>query len=126
MHKSIVIILSFTILFQSSNFEIKDINKVPILVEHFISHVEDGDSFSDFISLHYGCQVNMHKSEHKEHKELPFKHKHLETHFQYVYTLLSQEISTTFKEIQYKEHKFAYNEPTSNLFVNSFLQPPQI
>ena len=126
MHKTIVVILSITILFQSSNFEIKDINKVPMLVEHLISHVEAGDSFSDFISMHYGSQANMHKNEHKEHRKLPFKDKHLETHFQHVYTLLSQEIYTTFKEIQFKEHKFAYSEPTSNLFVNSFLQPPQI
>lgn len=126
MHKTIVIILSITILFQSSNFEIKDIHKIPMLVSHIISHVEAGDSFSDFISMHYGKQANMHKNEHKEHRKLPFKDKQLETHFQHVYTLLSQEIYTTFKEIQYKEHEFAYNEPTSNLFVNSFLQPPQI
>ena len=125
MNKILVIILSFTILFQSFNLDFSDFGKIPTLVNHVVCHFETGDSFSDFISMHYGSEINTHKNEHNEHNELPFKHSHFEIHFQDVYALFSEPIFISFKEIAFKENKFAYNEPTSNSFVNSFLQPPQ-
>lgn len=125
MQKITVVILSFTILFQSFSIEIADFSKISTLVEHFICHFENGDTLTDFMSMHYGSEVDMHENEHKEHKELPFKHKHLDSHFQNVYALFSQEIFNSFNEVSFKEHKFAYNEPTSNSFINSLLQPPQ-
>jgi len=125
MNKILVIILSFTILFQSFNLDFSDFGKIPTLVNHIVCHFETGDSFGDFISMHYGSQFNMHKNEHNEHKELPFKHKHIEAQFQYVSALFSNDIFTSFNELAFAENKFAYNEPTSNSFVNSFSQPPQ-
>lgn len=125
MQKITVVILSLTILFQSFSIEISDITKVSILVDHFLCHLETGDSLDDFMSMHYGSEVEVHKNEHKEHKELPFKKEHLESHFQNVFAFFLQDAFTSFSEISFKEHKFAYNEPTSNSFVNSFLQPPQ-
>ena len=125
MHKISVIILSFTILIQSFNFELTDVNKISTLVDHITTHVETGDSFADFISMHYGSKLSTHKNEHKEHRELPFKHEHLEAHFQYVYTLISEDIFVSFEDITFKENKFVYNEPTSNSFVNNVFQPPQ-
>lgn len=125
MHKITVIIISFSILLQSFNFEVTDMNKISILVDHIATHYESGDNFADFISMHYGSELKTHKNKHKEHRELPFKHNHLETHFQYVYALFSNDIFTSFNEITFKENKFAYNEPSSNSYVNSFFQPPQ-
>ena len=125
MHKLTVIILSITILLQSFNFEVKDFNKIPTLLDHITCHFDTGDSFADFISMHYGSEVNMHKDVHKEHKELPFKQKHLETSFQYVYMIFLEGFSGSFKEIAFRKNNFAYNEPTSNLFINSIFQPPQ-
>ena len=125
MHKLTVIILSITILLQSFNFEVKDFNKIPTLLDHITCHFNTGDSFADFISMHYGSKVNMHKDVHKEHKELPFKQKHLETSFQYVYMIFLEGFSGSFKEIAFRKNNFAYNEPTSNLFINSIFQPPQ-
>ena len=40
-------------------------------------HLKSGDSFKEFIAMHYGIESNIHEQEHKEHKELPFKHQHL-------------------------------------------------
>jgi len=125
VHKLTVIILSITILLQSFNFEVKDFNKIPTLLDHITCHFNTGDSFADFISMHYGSKVNMHKDVHKEHKELPFKQKHLETSFQYVYMIFLEGFSGSFKEIAFRKNNFAYNEPTSNLFINSIFQPPQ-
>lgn len=125
MHKLTVVILSFTILFQSFSFEVTDFSKMSSLVDHLTKHVDSGDSYTDFISMHYGSEANSHKNEHKEHRELPFKHKHLESHFQYMYKLFSNDILISFKEITYKENKFSYAEPTSISFVNNLLQPPQ-
>ena len=125
MHKLTVIILSITILLQSFNFEVKDFNKIPTLLDHITCHFNTGDSLADFISMHYGSEANMHKDAHKEHKELPFKQKHLETSFQYVYMIFLEGFSGSFKEIAFRKNNFAYNEPTSNLFINSFFQPPQ-
>jgi len=125
VHKLTVIILSITILLQSFNFEVKDFNKIPTLLDHITCHFDTGDSFADFISMHYGSEVNMHKDVHKEHKELPFKQKHLETSFQYVYMIFLEGFSGSFKEIAFRKNNFAYNEPTSNLFINSIFQPPQ-
>lgn len=125
MHKLTVIILSITILLQSFNFEVKDFNKIPTLLDHITCHFNTGDSFADFISMHYGSEVNMHKDVHKEHKELPFKQKHLETSFQYVYMIFSNDIFSSFNELTFAENKFAYNEATSNSFLNSIFQPPQ-
>lgn len=125
MHKIVVFILSITILLQSSNFEVMDLNKLPTLVEHIACHFEKGDSLGDFISKHYGNEVNLQEDDHKEHNELPFKHEHMEAHFQYVYALFSNDIFTYFNEISFKENRFAYNEPSTNSFVNSFFQPPK-
>lgn len=125
MYKISVVILSFTILIQSFKVELTDFNKIPILVNHITTHIETGDSFADFISMHYGSKFRAHKNRHKEHRELPFKHEHVEAHFQYVYTFISEYFFVSFEEITFKENKFAYNEPTSNSFVNNVFQPPQ-
>lgn len=125
MTKIIAIILSFTILFQSFNFDFEDFNKIPDLVEHISSHLNNGDTFAEFIAMHYGIEVNSHEQDHKEHKELPFKQQYLDSHFQVVFILCAHNYPIKFSEIKLKTTNFTYKEPTTNLFINNFFQPPQ-
>ncbi len=125
MHKISVVILSFSILFQSFSFDLDDFDMLPTLVDHIKCHLEIGDNFGDFITKHYGSELNNHKNEHKEHDKLPFKHEHLEVHSQLVYTLYPENDLVYFKEALLKKNKFLYKEPSSNLFVTTFFQPPQ-
>jgi len=125
MIKISTIILSFTILFQSLDFKIGDFKELPTLIDHLASHLETGDSLSDFISLHYGSLSNKHKTKHKEHQKLPFKHQNLDSHFQLDYFLQANNIEIFSSEITFEKRKFTYKEPSVNLFANRFFQPPQ-
>ncbi|GGK49763.1 MULTISPECIES: hypothetical protein [Flavobacteriaceae] len=125
MTKISAIILSLTILFQSFNFDLEDLNNIPALADHISCHLDSGDSFVDFFEMHYGSESNNHEQEHKEHKELPFKHQHLESHFQMVYILCVQNYPFNFNEVKLETNNFTYKEPTTNLFINNLFQPPQ-
>ena len=125
MTRILAIILSFTILFQSFILEIEDFNKFPTLIEHISSHLKNGDSLAEFIEMHYGSESNSHDKEHNEHKELPFKHQHLESHFQMVFILCVHNYPLSFNDIKIETNNFNYKEPITNLFINNFFQPPQ-
>lgn len=125
MNKLLALILSFTILIQSFNFDIGDINKIPILVDHFLTHIESGDSIDDFFSMHYGAKTVHHQNDHKEHEKLPFKHQHFDSHFQMVYILCEYKNPIELKEIELNRNNFTYKEPFSKLFLDNLFQPPQ-
>ncbi|WP_111707530.1 hypothetical protein [Lutibacter citreus] len=125
MYKIAAILLSFTILIQSFNFDLEDFNKMPSLVNHFVSHYEKGDSISDFITMHYGDKANYHEKEHKDHKELPFKHQHLDSHFQLAYIFYTNNLSVLNNELFSKKDIFSYKESLTNSISLSIFQPPQ-
>ncbi len=125
MHKISVVILSFSILFQSFSFDLDDFDMLPTLVNHIKCHLEIGDNFGDFITMHYGSELNNHKDEHKEHDKLPFKHEHLEAHFQIDYALYTDPDMVYLKDVSFKKNRFSYKDPSTNLFVTTFFQPPQ-
>ena len=118
-------ILSFTILFQSFNFEIDDVYKLPTLINHITCHIENGDSFGNFIDLHYGNDKKSHQEKHKEHKDLPFKHQHSDSHVQLIYVMSSSNFDFNFSETRFENGKFTYKNLFSNQYINNFLQPPQ-
>ena len=88
MFKLTVFILSFTILAQSASFDIIDITKFSTFFTHINNHIDDGDDFADFIDLHYGNKIDLHQNKHKEHKELPFKHQHIDSNLKFVFVLV--------------------------------------
>lgn len=118
-------ILSFTILFQSFNFEIDDIYKLSTFLNHITCHIENGDNFGDFIDLHYGNKSNSHQEKHKEHKNLPFKHQHLDSHVQLLFLINDFKFDVSHPVKGFSTKNFMYKEPSSNQFTNNFLQPPQ-
>ena len=125
MGKIGALIISFTILFQSFNFEFEDVNKFPVFFNHISSHIESGDSFSDFIDLHYGNKLKDHKDKHKEHKQLPFKHQHLDSCSQLVFVLNDLKFDINFSETGFVYKYFLYKESSTNKCIYSFFQPPQ-
>jgi len=118
-------ILSFTILAQSASFDIIDITKFSTFFTHINNHIDDGDDFADFIDLHYGNKIDLHQNKHKEHKELPFKHQHIDSNFQFVFVLDTYNLNISSPEDRFKLNNFNHEEPTSNLYINNFFQPPQ-
>ena len=126
MKKVLVIILSFTILIQSFNFQLEDITKVPTLINHIADHFEAGDSFMDFISMHYGSQYKIHKTKHKEHQKLPLKQYLLHLHLQvYISVYTRNLVVNSFKEINLDKKICNYTEPFSSLFSTEIFQPPK-
>jgi len=120
------ILLSFTILFQSFNFEISDIFKLSTLIDHMASHLDEGDDINTFISMHYGITTKSHKKDHKEHGELPFKHEHLDTHFQFAFLLSGHQYPLDYIENNHDIKNFNYKEPLTSLVVLNFFQPPKL
>lgn len=125
MNKISVVILSISILIQSFNIEFDDFSLMPDLINHIRCHFETGDSFSEFVSMHYGSDINKHEYEHNEHDKLPFKQDQLESHFQFVYTLCAENDIDYFNETLLSKDKFSYSESASKLFGNTLFQPPQ-
>jgi len=67
--------LSLILLVQSFQITATDIWQLDDLFIHAIEHYQKtGDSFLEFMSLHYGDQKIAHNQEHSQHKNLPFQH----------------------------------------------------
>jgi len=127
MNKTLIFILSFTILIQSFSFQFEDVIKVPTLVKHIANHFEDGDNFSDFISMHYGSKLNTHKNTHKEHQKLPLKQYILDSYFQvYLILYIKDLFEEPYTEDFEKRRTYTYTEPTSSLFLTNVFQPPKL
>lgn len=126
MNKVVAFILSLTVLFQSFNFDINDLQKIPTLVNHLSCHFEEGDSISEFVSMHYGSTTKSHEEEHKEHGELPFKHEHVDSHFQLAFVIQVNQFPIEIIENSHDTKNFNYREPLTSLVVQNFFQPPKI
>ena len=126
MNKIAAFILSFIILFQSLSIDMQDVAKIPTLVNHISCHLKSGDNLVDFVEMHYGNLSNVHKNEHNEHKELPFKHQHLDSHFQIAFVIYFQQYPIQTIESIPDNKNFNYIEPLTSLVVNNFFQPPKI
>jgi hypothetical protein len=125
------LILSFIILFQSLSFEIMDINKFSNFISDMNCHIQEGESFAEFISDHYKDNSDPHEHkgilhEHDDHGELPFKHQHLDNHIQLVFVFFPNDFQTNFEERIASNKNFNYREPLSNLFSDSLFQPPRV
>ncbi len=124
MNKIAVYIVSMSILLQSFNFVPADFGKLTTLLTHLTSHIESGDSVISFVELHYGSLAENHRSEHKEHQELPFNHEQFDGHIQ-LSLIVGTNLAVNLEENNYRKNIFSYREPSTNLYINSFFQPPQ-
>jgi hypothetical protein len=125
MLKLSTFVLSFTILIQSFNFDVSDISNISVLTNHISDHLDRGDNLIDFIDLHYGNKLKSHQDKHSEHQKLPFKHQHIDNSSLLLYIINSDNLKINSIESTIMVHNFNYKEPTSNLYINRFFQPPQ-
>ncbi len=69
------IAISFLTLVLATNTELGQLFKLPVLIHHYLEHVElDGQkSFADFLAEHYSSEINHPDDAHSDHENLPFK-----------------------------------------------------
>ena len=69
MKKSLALLIFSAYLISTT--EVKQLLKLPMLIEHFLEHKEQSENQSifEFLSMHYG----EHAGSEKEHENLPFK-----------------------------------------------------
>ena len=86
-----------------------------------------GDSFFDFIEEHYGDASFQQENDHKEHKELPFKHSHqncLDIHS--IFTLNTTNFIVEHPHFIEIPLNFFYKESNSFFEKYSVFQPPKL
>lgn len=130
MMKFFSIVLSSLILVQSLNISIEDISKLDVLLEHAEYHQKNyDDSFLEFLCEHYGNQIAEDTSNnHKEHKDLPFKHdSNTCNNLNWTIVLNSSfiEIKNT-TVLESSTSNFFYKESTSVFEKQSIFQPPKL
>jgi len=128
MTKLAAILFSTLILVQSSNISFDDLSKLNVLLEHAEYHKATyGDSFIDFLAQHYDESVFENGFDHKEHKNLPFKHHQDCTHISHDFTATHpfylDKIQCGFIQIPLN---FFYKEFSSLFEKRSVFQPPKL
>lgn len=120
----------FIILYLTSFSEVRQVLKLPLLIEHYISHKQQNEemTLAAFFKMHYwGNQVK--DADYDQDMQLPFKQ----------IDLISMALGIAFpqKELQlyftkeptdYREqsHNFAYVEPYYPSVFDAIWQPPKI
>ena len=126
MNKIAVIFLSFTVLFQSFNLNLEDLPKIPHLFEHIKTHIQQGESLREFIAMHYGCEIDFHKNEHKEHQNLPFKKQNFDAHFNIDFIICNNLFPLQTYPKDFVSTYFMYKEQPIKLFETHIFQPPRL
>lgn len=128
MSKIVAFLYSFLILVQSLNINFEEFSKLQAFMEHADFHKNMyGDTFFEFLSVHYGDKMTEHQNKHKEHQDLPFKDNHqLCIHMNTSY--LNQNAITF--EIKYEEFSeipfnFFYKDSLSSFEKPTVFQPPK-
>jgi hypothetical protein len=118
----------FILLFLGANTELGQLFKLPVLIHHYLEHVElnKNESFADFLQIHYQKEINHPDDVHGDHQRLPFKSADChsiqtpvilpQTHFEIADVSVHEE---HFKEV------FSYEESHSSTRLVNIWQPPR-
>jgi len=126
MSRLLSIFLSVLVFSQSSNFGVEDFYKLDVLLKHAKYHqIQYGDNFFEFLAEHYGLEKQKQQPDHKDHKNLPFKH--LDCSHISSFIPLQFECSVIKKpEICLGKPIFFYKELGSLFEKVSIFQPPRL
>lgn len=70
-----LVAISFLLIFLSANTEFGQLLKLPVLIHHYLEHVEldENESLTNFLKVHYEREINHPDDIHGDHENLPFK-----------------------------------------------------
>ncbi|MFD2551247.1 hypothetical protein ACFSQP_05405 [Bizionia sediminis] len=128
MQKTVAILFSVLILFQSLHISEDNFARLGVLLEHAAYHQEQyGDTFFEFLIEHY-ADTNVHPpSQHEEHEQLPFKdHQHTCTHSSVAFALTTQHIMLTPQVLIETPVNFYYTDSVSLFEKPAVFQPPKV
>lgn len=129
--KLLSIFLSVFILTQGIWMNTNELEKVEVLLEHAKYHKDQyGDSFSAFLSKHYGNLKQKHDQEQQEerhdHEQLPFQQT-LQLAAQPVFLLDSYSANFSLPIFAESENEnYFYKQLHGSLIIKEILQPPKI
>lgn len=118
----------FLAIYLLSSTQLKELLKLPILVEHFIDHkkLDSQFSFIDFLCMHY-AQGTAKDADYEKDMRLPFKSAENPlgsyVSFYLPVPVFKQDVIVHFTE---RKQPFAlYNFTYSSAFLSSIWQPPR-
>ncbi len=70
-----LIAISFLFIFLCANTEFGQLMRLPVLIHHYLEHVEldQNESLINFLKVHYEQEINHPDDIHGDHQRLPFK-----------------------------------------------------
>jgi hypothetical protein len=118
----------FLAIYLLSSTQLKELLKLPLLVEHFMEHKELNAqmSFIDFLCVHY-AEGNVKDADYEKDMRLPFKsaENSLSSYLSFYLPALNfkQDLIVHFTE--QKQSFPCYNFTYSSAFLSSIWQPPR-
>ena len=118
----------FLSIYLLSSTQLKELLKLPLLVEHFIEHKQQDTkiSFIEFLCMHY-AHGDVKDADYDKDMKLPFKsaeNSHSSVSFYLPAANVKQDFVIQFKETK---QKFPlYNSNYSSAYLSSIWQPPRL
>ena len=123
MKRIVAIFLLFTFLFTQT--ELKQLNKLPFMVQHFLKHNQNGMTLQQFIAHHY---FNGDKKyvDNEQDMKLPFK-THSENAQHSILALIPQKSAAVLKKTYVEPRIFLVQEElfSTSSYLSGIWQPPK-
>jgi hypothetical protein len=120
----------FFLIFLSANTEFGQLLKLPVLIHHYLEHVEldENESLANFLKVHYEREINHPDDIHGDHENLPFKTSDIHTaHVLVILQPLQIEVlSITEKKVVQDKKIYSIEEHYSFAHLRNIWQPPRL
>lgn len=125
-----IVAIAFLLTFLSSNTELRQLFKLPVLIHHYFEHVEldENESLANFLKVHYEREINHPDDIHGDHENLPFKTTDCHTaHIPVILQPLQLEITSISEKIAVQDTKiYSIEEHYSFAHLKNIWQPPRL
>lgn len=122
--------ISFLLIFLSTSTELGQLFKLPVLIHHYLEHVEidENESFANFLRVHYEREINHPDDIHGDHERLPFKTSDIHTaHVPVILQHVQIEIPSIPEKTIIQDKKiYSIEEHYSFAHLRNIWQPPRL